>query len=151
MTEADRGRCFILFPYTLSDRGNRGASSPHDERVTVPVNADAETVPRHNLHSRRAEFEKRALDGDLRAALCFAHAHVHGMGVQKGVALGRAWLLVGMHRGVDDPDRDAQHELYERWIGITSNLTSADKAEAHRLYRVMCGSAPGSDANEPSS
>ena len=146
MTEVDQGCCFVFFPYTPSERRNEGAPSSQDERATPSTNADADIVSNDD-----AQSAKRALAGDLRAALSLARIHRHGIRVQKNAALGYAWLLVGMYRGVDDPDHDAQRELFETWIEAQSDLSSDERTEAHRLHKLMCGSSPGSDANGPSS
>jgi hypothetical protein len=98
-----------------------------------------------NLADYRAQIEKRALKGSLRAALCLAQMHGAGLGVEKNAATAYAWVLVGQRFGTRGNDESARNEIYEAAITMYSDLSMDEQAEAYRLIEAMCGPSPGSD------
>ena len=90
-----------------------------------------------NLASYYKEIEHEALSGSLRAALALAKIFNSGLGVEPNPVVGFAWILWGRRYGRRDDDENARRDEYELFWQSGSDLSQAERDEAHRLAEHM--------------
>ena len=82
------------------------------------------------------ELERKALSGNLRAAVYLANKYHNGLGIKQNDAIAYAWLMWGQQHGSHD-DEDLCREEYELFLEIFSDSSEKEKTEAHRLLEKM--------------